>query len=46
MHGDDFWAKMKSNTFHVKLLRLLFGQLLKKIGLLFYFASGHSGSDC
>ena len=33
---------MKSNTFHVKLLWLLFGQILEKIGLLFNLASGHS----
>ena len=30
-----FWAKVKSNNFHVKLLKLLFGQL-------FNLASGHS----
>ena len=34
---------MKSYTFNVKLLWLLFGQLLEKVGLLFSLASGHSG---
>ena len=41
MHGK-FWAKVESNTFHVKLLWLHFGQLLEPFGLLFNFASGHS----
>ena len=31
MHGE-FLVKSESNTFHVKLLRILFGQLLKKVG--------------
>ena len=31
----NFWAKVKSNTFHVLLLHLVFGQL-------FNLASGHS----
>ena len=35
----NFWAKVKSNTFQVKLL---FGQLLETFGLLFNLASGHS----
>ena len=39
-----FLANLKSNTFHIKLLWLLFGQLLKKIGLLFNLASGHPES--
>ena len=29
-----FLANVKRNTFHIELLRLLFGQLLKKIGHL------------
>ena len=29
-----FWAKVKSNSFHVKQLCLLFGKLLEKFGLL------------
>ena len=40
----NFWAKLKSSTFHVPLLRLPLGQLLGKIGLLFDLASGHSVS--
>ena len=39
----NFWPKVKSNIFHVKPLRLVFGQLLEKIGQLFNSASGHSG---
>ena len=35
-------AKKKGSTFHVKLLWLLFGQLLEKFELLFNLASGHS----
>ena len=38
----NFWAKVKSNTFHVKLMWLLFGHLLEKFGLLMNLASGHS----
>ena len=37
-----FWAKVKSNTFHVKLLWLIFGQFLETFGLHFNSASGHS----
>ena len=33
-----FWAKAKSNTFHVKLLWLGFGQLLKNLD---YFLIQH-----
>ena len=33
---------MKSNTFHVKLLWLLFGQLLERFWLVFNLSSGHS----
>ena len=36
-----FWAKVKSNIFHVRLLWLLLG----KIGLLFNLTSGHSTHD-
>ena len=36
---------MKSITFHVKLLWLLFGQLLEKYGLLFNSASGQSDAS-
>ena len=39
----NFWAKVKSNTFNIKLLWLLFGQLLENFGLIFNLASGHSG---
>ena len=42
MHGA-FWAKVKSNTFHVKLLWLIIGQRLEKFGLLLNSVSGHSG---
>ena len=35
-------ANVKGNTFHIKLLWLLFGQLLENVGLLFNLASGHS----
>ena len=41
MHGE-FWPTVKSNTFHVKLLWLLFWATIKTMGLLFTFASGHS----
>ena len=41
----NFWAKVKSNTFHKKLLWLLFGQLMEKFGLLFNFPAGHSVTD-
>ena len=41
MHGD-FWAKVKSKIFHVKLLIV---QLLENFGVLFNSASGHSGSS-
>ena len=34
-------AKVKSNTFQVKLLWLLFRQLFQQFGLLFNSASGH-----
>ena len=36
---------MKSKTFHVKLLWLLFELLLEKIGILFNLASGYSADD-
>ena len=39
-----FWPVVKSNAFYVKLVRLLLGQLLKKLGLLFISTSGHTGS--
>ena len=38
----SFWAIMKSNTFHVKQLWLLFGQLLGIFGLLLILTFGHS----
>ena len=38
----NFWAKAKMSTFHIKLLWLLFGQFLEKIGLQFNLTSGHS----
>ena len=38
----NFWAKVKSNTFNIKLQWLLFGQLLENFGLIFNLASGHS----
>ena len=37
-----FWPVVKSNAFYVKLVRLLLGQLLKKLGLLFISISGHT----
>ena len=40
-----FWARPKSNTFHVKPLWLIFGQLLENFGLLFNSSSGHSARD-
>ena len=39
----NFWDKVKSNTFHVELLWLIFGQLLEILGYFFNSASGHSG---
>ena len=39
----NFWATMKSKTFQVKLLWLLFGQLLEKCEIIFNLASGHFG---
>ena len=41
----NFWNKVKSNTFHVKLQYLLFGQLLEKFGLFFNLASDHSDRE-
>ena len=38
-----FWPVVKSNAFYVKLVRLLLGQLLKKLGMLFIQTSGHTG---
>ena len=39
----NFWPIWKATTFHIKLLWLLFGQLLEKIGLYFNLVSGHPG---
>ena len=41
----NYWAKVKSNTFHFRLLWLLFGQLFEIFGLLFKLASGHCLSE-
>ena len=41
----NFWATVKGNTFHGKLLWLLFGQLLEEIGLLFNIASSYYAPD-
>ena len=38
----NFWAKVKSNTFHISLLWILFGQRLEIFGQLFNLASCHS----
>ena len=35
-----FWATLKTSIFKLKLLSLLFWQLLDKFGLLFISASG------
>ena len=38
----NIWAKVKSNTFHVKLLWFTFGATFVKFGLIFNLTSGHS----
>ena len=38
----NFWAKVKSITYHVELLWILFGQLLEIFGLLFNLSLGQT----
>ena len=42
---DDFFDICENHCFSVKLVRLLFGQLLEKLGLLFISISGHTDAD-
>ena len=42
MYGGLFWAVVKTIDFLIKLVRLLFRQLLKKLGQLFIPTSGHT----
>ena len=39
---QQIWAIVKNGTFYIKLMWILFGQLLQKIGLLFTPTSDHT----